>query len=323
MRRRRRILFALVVAPALLFLGAAGTWLIAWRVESRYPPVGSFVEISGGRLHFVEVAPREARGTVVLLHGASANLSDSMLSLGRRLGERYRVIAFDRPGHGWSERIGGPASASPVRQAALVAQAMRRLGVSNAVVVAHSWAGSVAPNLALDHRDVTGGLVLLAGVTHPWPGAAVSWYYHPSASWLGGLLTRTVTTPVAALLMAPVGLAVFTPQEPPAEYLDEARIPLLLRPSVFRANAQDVAGLYAAVDAQKGRYGDIRVPVTVIGGDADRIVWTDLHSRSFAREVPGSKLVILPGVGHMPQYAEPDLVVREIEEVAAKARARL
>jgi pimeloyl-ACP methyl ester carboxylesterase len=241
--------------------------------------------------------------------------------LGDRLGERYRVLAFDRPGHGWSDRIAGAEAASPVRQAALLAEAIRKLRVSKAVVVAHSFAGSVAPNLALDHADVTGGLVLLAPVTHPWPGAGISWYYQPSASWLGWLFTRTITTPAAALLMGPLGPAVFAPQEPLADYLDRARIPLLLRPSVFRANAQDVAGLYGAVSAQKHRYGGIRVPATVIGGDADRIVWTDLHSRSFAREVPGTKLVVLPGVGHMPQYAEPALVIREVEEVAARVRA--
>ena len=46
------------------------------------------------------------------------------------------------------------------------------------------------------------------------------------------------------------------------------------------------------------------MPAVVIGGDADSVVWTDLHSRSFARDVPGAELVVLPGIGHMPQYVK-------------------
>jgi pimeloyl-ACP methyl ester carboxylesterase len=192
------------------------------------------------------------------------------------------------------------------------------LGVERAVVVAHSWAGAVAPHLALDHRDVTGGLVLLSPVTHPWPGGTISWYYGPATSRIGRLFTRTVTTPAGALLMPAVTTAVFAPQPVPQDYLEAARIPLVLRPSAFEANAQDVAGLYDAVTAQNGRYRNIRLPATVIAGDADRIVYTDIHSRSFAREVPGTKLIILPGMGHMPHYAAQDVIVAGIEDLAAR-----
>jgi pimeloyl-ACP methyl ester carboxylesterase len=59
----------------------------------------------------------------------------------------------------------------------------------------------------------------------------------------------------------------------------------------------------------------------VSSGDADAIVWTNLHSRSLEREIPGAKLIILPGVGHMPHHAAPELVAREIEAVAERAIA--
>jgi pimeloyl-ACP methyl ester carboxylesterase len=52
-----------------------------------------------------------------------------------------------------------------------------------------------------------------------------------------------------------------------------------------------------------------------------------IHSRRFAAAVPDAKLIVLPGVGHMVQYAAPDVVVREIEAMialtgAAKAAMR-
>ena len=175
----------------------------------------------------------------------------------------------------------------------------------------------MTPNLALDHTDVTGAILQLAAVTHPWPGGAISWYYHPAASFLGWLFTRTLAIPFGWLFVDATTAAVFAPQRPPPDYADAARIPLVLRPPVFQANAQDVAGLHAAVAEQSRRYRDIRIPATVIGGDADRIVWTDLHSRSFARDVAGAKLVVLPGIGHMPHHAMPELVAAEIEALAA------
>lgn len=119
-----KLLAALVAGFAILLLvGAAATWIVACAIEARYPPLGRFIEVGQeafrGRLHVVEAGPadRPPLGTVVLLHGASGNLADPMLALGRRLAERYRVVALDRPGHGWSDRIDGVLAAAPTRQA--------------------------------------------------------------------------------------------------------------------------------------------------------------------------------------------------------------
>jgi pimeloyl-ACP methyl ester carboxylesterase len=312
--------FVLIGVALILAIGAVATFVISLVIERRYPPLGHFVQIGGGRLHYIETIPQghEVQGTVVLLHGASSNAADSMLALGQALSERYRVIAFDRPGHGWSDRIAGAEAASPAKQAALIAEALRKLDVHGATIVGHSWGGAVVPNFALDHTDVTGAIVILSGVTHPWPGGKISWYYTPATSWLGRLFTRTFTTPVGALLMNTMTKAVFAPQEPPAGYTDAARIPVVLRPAVFQANAEDVAGLYDAVAAQSPRYKEIRMPAVVIGGDADHIVWTDLHARSFARDVPGAKLIVLPGIGHMPHHVAKEIAVAEIERVTER-----
>jgi pimeloyl-ACP methyl ester carboxylesterase len=317
----------LVVLPfGLLALGAAFTYLYAWTVERRFPPTGRFVEVDGCRLHYREEGPNEepARGTVVLLHGASSNLVESMLGLGGSLSQSYRVLAFDRPGHGWSERKPGLSEAEPARQAVLIAGALRQLGVRNAVIVGHSWSGAIVPHLALDHVDVTGAILVLSGITSPWPGGYIGWYRRLIDSRAGWLLMRTLAVPVLLMLRPSMKRKTFRPQAAPPGIVTEGFIPLAFRPRTYEANMQDFAVMYDAVLRQSMRYREIRLPVTVVAGDRDEIVWTDLHSVSFAREVPGAELILMPGIGHMPQYADQETVLAAIVALAERvAPARI
>jgi pimeloyl-ACP methyl ester carboxylesterase len=101
--------------------------------------------------------------------------------------------------------------------------------------------------------------------------------------------------------------------------VDSSATRLLLRPREFLANARDLVDLKQAVAAQAPRYGEIDKPVTIIAGDEnDKTVSTNIHSRPFAAAVKGAKLIVLRGVGHMVQYAAPDLVVSEIEAMAGR-----
>jgi hypothetical protein len=91
----------------------------------------------------------------------------------------------------------------------------------------------------------------------------------------------------------------------PASFVKDPATPLLL------ANAWDLVTLKAAVAEQVPRYGNVKVPVTVVTGDTDNTVSPRIHSRRLAATVPDAKLIMLPGVGHMVQYAAPDVVVRD------------
>ena len=105
----------------------------------------------------------------------------------------------------------------------------------------------------------------------------------------------------------------FLPQTMPDGFVKNTATPLLLRPREFIANARDLVTLKAAVAEQAPRYAEIKAPVTIITGDADKTVSTNIHSRPFAATAPNAKLIVLPGVGHMVQQAAPDLVIAEIE----------
>jgi pimeloyl-ACP methyl ester carboxylesterase len=299
---------------------AAGSIVGARMIAQAHPPAGRFVEVGGGRLHVVDIDERLQRSDddppVVLLHGASGNLEDMRLALADRLKERHRVILLDRPGHGWSEREA--VDASPARQAAMIAEALERLDVGRAVVVAHSFAGSVATALALEDPGRVAGLVLIAPVLYPW-STGIAWYYSFAATpVIGPVFAHTFAVPVGSLLMRPLATAVFAPQQAPADYTKRAAIALVLRPETFLANARDVAGLNAFVTRQAPRYAGIKAPTVIITGDRDTVVSPDIHARALAAKLPNSKLVVLEGVGHMPHHVAADRVVAAIDDVAAK-----
>ncbi|MDB5593419.1 MAG: hypothetical protein JWM36_380 [Hyphomicrobiales bacterium] len=294
------------------------------RIEARFPPLGHFMAVQGGRLHYTERLPLGTpRDTVLLLHGASGNQADMMQPLGDRLAARgFRVIAVDRPGHGWSDRPDGAGDASPALQAARIRQGLTTIGVDKAIVVGHSLAGAVAANFAIDQKDFTEGLVLVAPVTHPWPGG-VTWYYTLAAMPVAGwLFSNFVTVPVGLASMTGAVDSVYAPQTPSSDYVERTGAELVLRPREFVANAQDVAGLEAFIDGQVLRMGEITAPTTIVTGDRDGIVYAHIHSAGSARDIPGARLVTLPGVGHAVQNVAPDRVVDAVVDVAErKARA--
>ncbi|HEY2135594.1 MAG TPA: alpha/beta hydrolase [Xanthobacteraceae bacterium] len=312
-----------VVIVAIFGLCAAITAAGVALIEHAHPPSGFWVPVTGGRMHVVEIGPPHPVDDtpVVLVHGASGNLEDQRLTLGNMLAGRRRVILIDRPGHGFSDRPGGAADASPARQAALIAEALTRLGVGRAIMVGHSLGGAVAAAYALDFPERVAGLVMLAPVTHPWEGGA-SWYNRIAATpVVGGLFARTIVLPLGMVMFRGAIASVFAPQSPPDHYVARAASLLVLRPAEFVANAQDIVALKAFVTAQMPRYRAITAPTVIITGDRDTTVWPDIHARAVAALIPHAKLIVLAGQGHMLPHAAPAAIIAAINEVAAREEA--
>jgi pimeloyl-ACP methyl ester carboxylesterase len=289
----------------------------AARIGDLHPPVGRFANVDGGRLHYVEAGPRSAQ-PVLLLHGNSGNLNDLMLALGEPLSKDLRLVAVDRPGHGWSQPLSSHDAEPVEAQARYIVGLLDELNIDKAIVVGHSWSGALALTLALDYPDRVAGLALLAPASHPWSGG-IPWYQTlASLPVFGQLFTDTVVLPFGELVMEPSVRAAFAPQALPDDYVERAGTELVLRPAEFRANARDLAELYDHVAAEAPRYSEIAVPTVIITGTEDRKVSPRLNSKRLADEIASSRLVELDGVGHMPHFAAPETVVIEIERLASE-----
>jgi pimeloyl-ACP methyl ester carboxylesterase len=324
---KSRIGFAAALVAACLGLSATVTVIGTTVIERDNPATGHFVPVTGGMLHVVEKSPpggAPAGPVVVLIHGAAANLHDQEAALGELLSRRHRVLLIDRPGHGWSTPGTGPDASSPRTEAALVREALQRLGVTSIVLVGHSWGGTLATSYALDYPQDLAGLILLAPVAYPWAGGT-TWYYELGATPLiGPAFAHLFALPVGMLLSPSAVQLVFSPNDPPPDYVSRAFALLALRPSEFLANAREVSGLKDFVTGQFERYRSLTVPTIIIAGTADIVVPPDVHARRLAAALPHARLMLLRGVGHMPHYAAPDRVAEAVDEFAdgvAKAKA--
>jgi pimeloyl-ACP methyl ester carboxylesterase len=304
---------SLVVVALALAMLALITQAGVIAVQRAYPAQGRMIEVAGAVLHVLDLGPRDTGSPpIVMLHGASSNLETMRRPLGDLLAKSHRVILIDRPGHGWSPRA-LLSDSTPAIQGRMIDEALEKLGIGSAIFVVHSWAGALGARMALDHPDRVAGLVMLAPVAYPWRGG-VGWYNKlVTTPLIGPLLATTITLPLGYFLTYSGARNVFAPQAMPDGFVEDSATPLLLRPREFLANAWDLVTLKAAVIEQAPRYADIKAPVVVIAGDADKTVWPTIHSQPFAAIVPNAKLILLPGVGHMVMYAERDLVMHEID----------
>lgn len=303
---------ALAVAAVVLFTQGFRLW-----IERRHPRAGRMVDVGGYHLHVAERGVPDGRPPLLFLHGASGNLLDQLN--GPHVPPGRHAVFVDRPGHGHSER-GPRANATPRGQADAVAALLNAVGIERATVVGHSYGGAVAASFALHHPERTAGLVLLSPVTHPWPGGQTLWYYDLGVRpVLGRLFAHTVFVAAGLKRTACALAGVFAPQRVPKDYARQAGVPLALRPASFLANSADLTSLYAAVAEDAPHYGRIDAPTAIVAGAADRIVWTDIHARAVARQIGGSRLVVVPSLGHKPDWTAPALVREAIAAVADRA----
>lgn len=312
---------------------AAGTLLVDRRAAVReaqamadFPPIGQIIDVGGVPVHVL------IRGTgpdLVLLHGASGNLRDFDFGFIDRLSDRYRVIAFDRPGLGYSGRSelvydsAFTARAETLaEQATLLQAAAAQLGADKPLVMGQSYGGSVALAWALDYPDHIAGLILVSAPSQVWDGG-LGTLYAIIASTLGGAVILPVISAIApAKVVRNTMESIFAPNPVPPGYVAHVGAELVIRRNSFRANARQVSALKAELAAMVPRYATLSLPVEIVHGDTDTVVPLTIHSNKLVDQIPDAVLTVLPGIGHMPHHADPQAVTDAIDRAAARAHLR-
>jgi pimeloyl-ACP methyl ester carboxylesterase len=285
---------------------------LAKNAENNNPPAGQFLEVNGVRLHYVE---RGSGAPLVLLHGTGSMIQDFESSdLIDLAAKSYRVIVFDRPGFGHSDR---PRNIvwTPAAQAELINSALHRLGVSHAIVLGHSSGASVAVALALKNPNLVQGLVLASGYYYPTLRADVVAFSAPAVSLVSDVLSHTVS-PLISRVMWPLLMAkIFGPRSVPKKF-EAFPKEMAFRPSQIRASAAESALMIPDAFEFKEQYAQLKMPVIIIAGEKDRLIDTDEQSRRLHGEVAQSRFRPVPGNGHMVHQTATISVMSAIDEVS-------
>lgn len=274
----------------------------------------------GVRLHGAERPAARRRPTaaakrraIVLVHGAGVDHRDWTFDFMERIDPDWRVVAFDRPGFGASERPNGAASALPTTQARLLRGAAQSLGIEDAILVGHSWGGAVVMAWGVEAPENVRGVASLAGAVAPW-------------SLLNAIKNGRRVQAAARTALGPGGMRAaaieamnesFAPGAPPPGYFKHMATELNPMTGAAAATMADISTINGALALQAPRYAQMASPVELIYGDADAILSPQEQGEVAAATLPNARLTILPGVGHMVHHSRPSECVAGLERLIA------
>jgi pimeloyl-ACP methyl ester carboxylesterase len=293
---------------------ALANWYLAKRAEQNNPSEGHFVEEQGFRLHYID---RGQGPAVVFLHGNGSMIADfDSAGILDAASTKFRAIAFDRPGFGHSPRPRG-TQWTPQKQAALLAAALTKIGIQDAIVVGHSWGTLIAIALALEHPDKVKGLVLASGYYFPTPRPDAVLGSTGAVPGLGNILCHTLLPLMGRITWPAVIRSLFSPRGVPAKFWGFSK-EMALRPSQLRASAEETALMVPSTEGLADAYKKLTIPVAVICGAGDQIV--DPHqSTKFHRVLKDSTLSTLLFNGHMVHHTALTQVLAAIDGVAGRS----
>jgi pimeloyl-ACP methyl ester carboxylesterase len=277
--------------------------------------LGQFVSVNGQRLHYVS---KGSGRPVVFIHGNPGSHQDYSMEVLGRAAQSYRAFAFDRPGHGYSERHNGAAATVEV-QARLLREALRKLSIEKPLLVGHSWGGAMALAAALKYEEELSGLVLLAPAAYP-SDSNEWWTVVPHIPWLGNLLVKLFAPLIGRGIVRESLKEAYHPEPVQEDYLRSAAV-LWTRPEQVKACAADDRSLNDSLKVLSERYAEIRLPVVIVAGDSDLLLEPNSQSHRLHQTIPGSELVVLQRTGHQIPQTRPESVINAIElgwELAAR-----
>ncbi len=294
-----------VLGLVFLLLRTPDTDVAAMKAKYGAPP-SQFVELGGGlTVHLRDEGPRDAP-VIMLLHGSNDDLHtwDAWADV---LKGQYRVVRFDQIGHG----LTGPNPTGDYSLAAFEAtinQVTDKLGLQKFTLAGNSMGGAIAASYAMNHPERLSGLVLVDAGGAPKANPAPGNLGFKLAA-LPGLnqLMRWITprSLVEKSLRQSVTNQAFITDATVDRYWELLRYP---------GNRQATITRFAAKrqSFDPARLATLKLPVLVMWGEQDRLINAD-GARWYSRSIPGSKLILYPSIGHMPQQ---ELVGQSAADVA-------
>lgn len=279
------------------------------RVLRRYQPA-DFVRVDSGPIHIFQDGPLNQQ-TTLLIHGSDGVALDWLISpLWPVLKRHTRVIAYDRPGHGYSPSpVGrGVGISSNVND---LHSLIETLALQRVTLVGHSYGAYVALSYALKHPERVEKLVLISPVGFAVPGLIRPLAYVPLIPVLETLLTRLLLLPLGHIVALLEGRRAFWPAPVPQVWhrvmldFSRRRTQVHALASENRSMAQELAEL-------SQQYPDLSVPVTLLAGTRDCLTPPQHHARPLSNLLKRVKFQEISGGGHQLHWTHTAEVIRAI-----------
>ncbi|MGH1453075.1 MAG: alpha/beta hydrolase [Paracoccaceae bacterium] len=289
------------------------TRTMAAKSREAVPPKGDFIEISTGKLHYLEKGSGPA---ILLIHGLGGNLRHFDMGVIDNLATDHRVVAVDRPGMGWSDRP-DDAPANLQAQAGYMAEVISALSLDRPLLVGHSLGGGISLALALDHPELTRGLALVAPLCLPTDQTSPAFKAQAIPSPLMRKLVSLFLSTRATIRNRDANLdLVFGPEPVPGGFPLQGGGLMALRPDQFRNMSRDFLHAGDDLNTMLARYDTLPQPVQIITGRDDRILPIDQQAVELNRRFPQIKVDLVDG-GHMLPLTQPELTAQFIRRVDA------
>ncbi len=283
-----------------------------WERDGRDWPhrtASRFVEAAGLRWHIQEFGDAEKPG-LLLLHGTGA-ATHSWRGLAPLLAERYRVLAPDLPGHGFTDPL-PPRRLSLPGMAEAVAGLTDALGASPVLAVGHSAGAAVLARMCLDKRIAPGLLVGLNGALTPFPGVASVLF--PSMARL--LFVNPVTPKIFA--WSADKAAVRRLIDGTGSRLDQPGLDLYRRLFTRAGHVSGALGMMAnwdlaALDRDLPR---LATRTLLVVGSEDKAIRPDT-AFALRDRLPAARIELVRGLGHLAHEEAPGRIAEIILAEAA------
>jgi pimeloyl-ACP methyl ester carboxylesterase len=275
-----------------------------------------FVTVEGTRLHFLI---KGAGPAVVLIHGNPGSGQDWVRLFGP-LAAHHKVVAFDRPGHGLSQRPKRGDTTVEV-QARLLHEALKQLHVERPIIAGHSWGGALALVYAINYPEEVAGVVLAAPAVYESQGIGSLVTDLPAVPVIGDAANSVLTPLFGTSIVRSELKKAFSPDPVPENYLRSV-LAEWTKPEKVKWYSMDDALLNDSLKKFSPRYPEIRVPVSILTGDSDLCVSKKDNAERLHQALPKSNLIVLPKTGHEIPFIRSQAMVDEIEKVQRLSRVR-
>ena len=274
---------------------------------------------SGASAHMRDEGNREGPA-LVLVHGSNASLH-TWEPWVAELGDTYRIISMDLPGHGLTGRVPGD-DYTRAGMTSFVHELMGTLHVERFAIAGNSMGGGVAALYALEHPEQVSALILVdaAGIPLKRDDDDV-----PLAFRVAGMpvISQVMRYVLPRSLVEEGVRKVFVDQSKVTDEMVARYFDLSLHEGNRDATRMRFAS-YASRDEEAfaARLGEIEAPVLVIWGDKDGLIPVSA-AYEFEQRIPQAELAIFENVGHVPMEEVPGESAAAVRAFLSKGQAEV